>query len=129
MKSVSIIIPTYNEVKNIANCLNSIFIQDFPDELLEVLVLDGGSTDKTVEIAEKMGAKVINNPFKTEERGRSIGFKKAKGEIIGTIDADNLIPPFHRLNMNGEEVSTRSHCRQCLFRSLGARYCPAPQGY
>jgi len=92
MKSVSIIIPTYNEEKNIANCLNSIFFQEYPKELLEVLVLDGGSTDKTLEIATKMGAKVIKNPFKTEEKGRSIGFKKAKGEIIGTIDADNLIP-------------------------------------
>jgi glycosyltransferase involved in cell wall biosynthesis len=92
MKSVSIIIPTLNEERNIKNCLNAIFFQNYPKNLLEVLILDGGSDDKTIEIAKKMGAKVIHNPGKTEEKGRMLGFNKAKGEIIGTIDADNVLP-------------------------------------
>lgn len=93
MKSVSITIPTYNEERNIGNCLKSIFSQDYPKKLLQVLVIDGGSTDKTVEIAKKLGAQVIFNKSKVEEKGKPYAIKtKAKGEIIGLIDADNIIP-------------------------------------
>jgi len=94
MKSLTIIIPTLNEEKNIVPCLNSIFSQNYDKKKLQVVVVDGGSTDKTIEISKKMGAEVMFNPFKVEERGRPLAIKKvARGEIVSTMDADNLIPP------------------------------------
>lgn len=93
MKSVTIVIPTYNEEKNIGNCLKSIFAQNYLKELLQVIIVDGGSTDKTKEIAKKLGAEVLHNKFKVEEKGKPHAIKtKAKGEIIGLLDADNIIP-------------------------------------
>jgi len=94
LRSVSIVIPTYNEERNIGSCLKSIFAQDYPKKLIQVIVADGGSKDGTVEIARKLGAEVIENKFKVEEKGRPYAIKKfAKGEIIGSIDSDNIIPP------------------------------------
>ncbi len=93
MKSVSIIIPTYNEEKNINNCLKSIFAQEYDKKLLQVIIVDGGSTDKTVEIAKTFGAEILHNKFKVEERGKPYAIKtRAKGEIIGLLDADNIVP-------------------------------------
>ncbi len=93
MKSVSIIIPTYNEERNIANCLKSIFAQDYPRKLLQVIIVDGGSNDSTVEISKSLGAEILHNKFKVEERGKPYAIKtRASGEIIGLLDADNIIP-------------------------------------
>ena len=93
LRSLTIVIPTYNEEKNIRNCLNSIFAQDYPKKLLQVILIDGGSTDKTIEIAKKFEVEVMHNKFKVEERGRPYAIKtRARGEIIGSIDADNIIP-------------------------------------
>jgi glycosyltransferase involved in cell wall biosynthesis len=49
-KKISIIIPIYNEEKYIAKCLDSIIKSDFDKDKIEVLLVDGGSSDKTVEI-------------------------------------------------------------------------------
>lgn len=90
--SISIIIPTYQAEKDIQNCLDSIAMQDYPKEKLEVLVIDGGSRDKTLEIVRQFKAfkaKILFNPFKDCDEGKSIGLRHAKGEIIALIDADN----------------------------------------
>jgi len=94
LKTLSIIIPTYNEERNIGPCLKSIFEQDYPKNLLQVVLVDGGSRDKTIEIAKRFGVEIMNNKFKVEEKGRPYAIEtRAKGEIIGSIDADNIIPP------------------------------------
>ncbi|HLC52914.1 MAG TPA: glycosyltransferase family 2 protein [Candidatus Nanoarchaeia archaeon] len=93
LKKVTIIIPTRNEEKHIGNCLRSIFAQDYPKKLLQVIVIDNDSTDKTLEIAKELGAKAIPTNLLNEEIKRSYAIKKyAKGEIIGMVDADNYLP-------------------------------------
>ena len=93
LKSLTIVIPTYNEEKNIGNCLKSIFAQDYPKKLLQVIVVDGGSTDNTVKISRSIGSEVLYNKLKVEERGKPYAIKnKARGEIICLLDADNIIP-------------------------------------
>lgn len=86
---ISIILPTYNNEATLNNCLNGIFIQDYDN--FEVLVIDGSSTDKTLEISKKYKVKILNNPHRIEERARVLGIKKSKGEILCFIDADNII--------------------------------------
>lgn len=88
---VSYIIPTFNADKYITNCLKSILKQDYPKNKYEILVVDGGSTDETLEIVKKYKAKIINNPWKDPETAKSIGIQKSKGDIIVLMDSDNEI--------------------------------------
>lgn len=86
---VSIIIPTFNAEKYLKGCLQSIRRQDYPSDKMEVLVIDGGSTDNTLDIARKFKVKILNNPYRDAESGKGIGIKHAKGGIIALIDSDN----------------------------------------
>lgn len=88
---LSIILPTYNNEKTLGECLNSLTKQNFPKNKYEILVIDGGSSDKTIEIARKFRTKIIKNPLKNEENARIIGIRKAKGELLCFIDADNIV--------------------------------------
>ncbi len=88
---ISVIIPTYNEEKRIAKCLESIRYQKYPKSKIEILIVDDGSRDKTVSIAKSFGAKIIFNGTHHIERGKSIGLEKAKGTYIFFIDADNTL--------------------------------------
>lgn len=87
---VSVIITTKNEEENISNCLKSIRNQTYPQEKLEVIVVDNDSTDKTKEIAKKYANHVFN---KGPERSaqRNFGAKKAKGKYILYLDADMVL--------------------------------------
>ena len=92
LPKISFIIPTYNAGNLFDECLNSIVKQDYPNNLFEILIIDGGSTDNTLKIAKKHDVKIINNKFKIEEKGRPLGIRKSKGKIICFIDQDNILP-------------------------------------
>ena len=87
---VSVVIPALNEEKTIAKCLESIRRQDYLD--FEVIVADGGSTDKTVKIAKKLADKVVVETKRTIAAGRQKGALEAEGEIIVFGDADAYYP-------------------------------------
>ena len=88
--TVSIIITTKNEERNIGNCLQSIKVQTYPQEKIEIIVVDNNSSDKTKEIAKKYMGKVYN---KGPERSaqRNYGINKAKGEYVMYLDADMIL--------------------------------------
>ena len=91
--SVSFIVCTYNCKDNAIRCFSSIKKQDYSGKV-EMLALDGGSTDGTIEACKKLGVKVINNPAQYPEgegRGKWLGFRKAKSEIVIFIDSDNKL--------------------------------------
>ena len=93
--SVSIIIPCRNEEKYIGKCLDSIIAQNYPKDRLEVLVVDGRSTDGTKEIVKGyiqkyVFIKVLDNPRKIAPTALNIGIKEAKNEIIIRMDAHNV---------------------------------------
>ena len=89
---ISVIVPTYNEEKNIGKTLESIKKIDKKDWETEIIVIDGGSKDDTVKVVKLLGAKV----FVFEHRGigyaREMGVENAKGEIIAFTDADTTLP-------------------------------------
>jgi len=87
---LSIIIPTLNEENGIVKTLSQI------NELgidKEVIVVDGLSTDKTVENARKMGAKIIIEKRKGKGIAMATGVENAKGELIAFLDGDGTYPP------------------------------------
>ena len=84
---VSIIIPSYNEEEFLPNLLTSIQRQEFDD--LEVIIADANSTDKTVEIAESYGCKIV--PGGLPSVGRNNGAKVAGGELLLFLDADSVL--------------------------------------
>ena len=85
--NVSVIVPTYNEEKNISHCLKALKNQDFKGDY-EIIVVDGQSTDDTVKLAEKQADKVIQQKSPKVAGARNDGFNIAKGEIFASIDAD-----------------------------------------
>ncbi len=87
--SVSIIIPTLNEEESIGFVLSSI-----PQALAdEIVVVDGGSTDQTVAIAEAAGARVFAEPRRGYGRACATGVEEAIGDIIVFLDADGADDP------------------------------------
>lgn len=84
---VSIIIPTYNEEEFLPDLLTSIQRQYFDD--LEVIIADANSADKTREIAESFGCKIV--PGGLPSVGRNNGAKEAKGELLLFLDADSVL--------------------------------------
>ena len=86
--SVSILVLTLNEEKNLSGCLDSVSWSD------DLVVLDSGSTDKTLEIADKLGAKVIERQFDNYAAQRNFGLSfNFKYEWILMLDADERITP------------------------------------
>jgi glycosyltransferase involved in cell wall biosynthesis len=95
---LSLCIPTYNEEKNIHIALDSAY--DMADE---VVIIDGGSTDKTIQIAKSYGPKVkiyeVDNPpnfLLNKERA----IEKAKNEWILQLDADEAVTPELKKEIN-----------------------------
>ena len=85
--TLSAIILTRNEERNIAECLSNI---SFAEELL---VVDSGSTDQTVALAEQCGARVIAHPFSDFASQRNFAMSQAKGDWVLFIDADERVTP------------------------------------
>jgi rSAM/selenodomain-associated transferase 2 len=135
-KGISVIIPALNEEATIKACLES--AQRLNP--LEIIVIDGGSTDRTREVAQDAGAIVVKSP-----KGRGIqmneGASIAKGEILLFLHADTLMPEarisllaedlkgyaggFFKLKFNDNSLSTRL---VELFANVRARMLSLPYG-
>jgi len=85
---ISVIILTYNEELNLENCLKSI-----SDWANEILIVDSYSTDKTLEIAKKYGAKITQHPFENQARqfNWALDSLKIKNDWILRLDADEYL--------------------------------------
>ena len=90
---LSIVIPTLNSSETLGECLAAIRSQTLPREEYEIVVADAGSSDNTREIAHEYGVdRIVDNPLKTGEAGKTAGIKAAKGDVIALIDSDNILP-------------------------------------
>lgn len=91
--SVSFVIATYNSERTIKNCLSAISKQDYPSPI-EIVIGDGGSTDRTLNVIEKYSAKVVSVPEEKQnaEYNKGTAVNAAKNEIIVFIDHDNILP-------------------------------------
>lgn len=93
---VSLIVPVYNEEKNIAETIKSLLAIDYPSNKFEIIVVDDGSRDNSYRIAKKFeSSKVKIFTKKNGGKGSALnyGIKHAKGKIIFTMDADSIVMP------------------------------------
>jgi glycosyltransferase involved in cell wall biosynthesis len=85
MKLTAVVL-TFNEEDTIAECLRALTFCE------EVLVIDSGSTDKTVKIASQMKADVYYHPFKDFAAARNYGLRKSHSDWVFFVDADERVP-------------------------------------
>jgi len=97
--TLSVVIITHNEEQNIARTLRSVEPL-MRDPGGEIIIVDSGSTDRTVEIARSMGAKVFIEPWKGFAAQKNSAIEKAGGDWILSLDADEQVSPRLR-----EEIS------------------------
>ena len=86
MKNITAIIPTLNEENNIAKAINSVSFAN------EILIVDSFSSDKTIEIAQSMGARIIQRDYENCASQKNWAIPQAKHEWILLIDADEVVP-------------------------------------
>ena len=87
---ITVALPVYNCASLLEITLKAIRNQTLPMEEVEILLLDGGSTDNTVEIARKYGAKVIPNPYRLPEPARPIALSEARGRYFVWTSSDEV---------------------------------------
>jgi len=88
---ISVIIPARNEESTIGKCLDSLKNLNYPKELLEFIIINDGSTDKTQDIAESYNVNVIKTEGVGPSAARNIGIEQAKGELVAFTDADCIV--------------------------------------
>ncbi|HUL01647.1 MAG TPA: glycosyltransferase family A protein [Gemmatimonadales bacterium] len=92
MTLVSVVIPTYNRAAFLAEALNSVLAQTFTD--YEVIVVDDGSTDGTLQAVEGVGdprVKLVSLPHTgSPARARNAGIKRARGRYLAFLDSDDM---------------------------------------
>ncbi len=89
MPKFSIIVPVYNLEKYVKRCLDSIFKQSLKD--YEVIVVNDGSSDKSLDIIKKYDVVLIDQKNKGLSESRNVAIKKAKGEYLLFVDGDDYI--------------------------------------
>jgi glycosyltransferase involved in cell wall biosynthesis len=90
---LSVIIIAQNEAANIGACLDSVAMAD------ERIVVDGGSMDDTVAIAEGKGARVVSHPFSNFGEQKNFALSLATGDWVLSLDADERVSPALRAEM------------------------------
>lgn len=88
---ISVIVPVRNEAKCIADTLGQLVTQDYDPQRYEILVVDGQSTDETVDLAHEFverydNVQVLSNPHRLSSAARNIGIRHARGDVVVIVD-------------------------------------------
>ncbi len=95
---VTVVIPVFNEEHYISACLESVLVNTYPKDRLEILVIDGMSTDRSREIIRDYARRyafirLLDNPKRIQAAAMNIGLRAATGEIILRMDAHTIYAP------------------------------------
>lgn len=91
---ISIVIPVLNEEKYLRQTVNAVFDRAQNNGSIEIIVIDTGSEDKTLEIAKELKLKVFEKPEFSGHKYQALnfGFHRANGDILLFLDADTILP-------------------------------------
>ena len=110
LPSVSVIVPAHNEEAMLPLCLDSLMHLDYPQKLLEIIVIDNNSTDGSARIIRDHPVRYVFEGKKGRARARNAGLQAASGEIVAFTDADavvdrdwlrRLVPGFRQPGIGG----------------------------
>lgn len=87
---LTIVTPTYNAASYLNRYFTSLEKQTIDPEFVEILIVDGGSSDETLAIAKKHHVRIVHNPKKLAEPGVALGFEEARSELIMILAVDNI---------------------------------------
>lgn len=111
---VTIMIATFNSEKLLPRTLDAIKMQTYPAELIEILIIDGGSGDRTRKIAEEYGCLIIDNPKTEPINAKLIGMKAARGKYLVTIDHDEVMQNDHSIENKVIMLERHPECKVAL---------------
>jgi GT2 family glycosyltransferase len=97
-ETVSVVIPMYNAASYVGRCLESVLRQDYPAERIEIVVVDGSSTDSSVSVVRKFmnehpRIRLLPNPMRLTNHGLNIGIRDAKGDVIVFLGCRGVLEP------------------------------------
>lgn len=123
---ISVIMPTFNSEKTLEQSLKSIREQKINQELVEILILDGGSTDATLEIAKQYEATILKNERRLPEFAKQIGLMQAKGKYGIFIDSDESFTNMEALKRRLKVLEQYSRVKNVV--STGQVCIPGEKG-
>jgi MoaA/NifB/PqqE/SkfB family radical SAM enzyme/GT2 family glycosyltransferase len=90
---ISVVVPTYNRIRGLINCLDSLFTQDYPKDRYEIIVVDDSGNGEAKRVLDELkrthpNLNYIIQHHKGPASARNIGVKASLGEIIGFVDDD-----------------------------------------
>ena len=121
---VSIMIATYNSQRILQRPLDAIRKQSYPQDKIEILIIDGGSTDGTLEIAKEYDCIVLNNPKTDPVNAKIIGMNNATGKYLVTIDHDEVLTNPDSIKIRVEAMLKNPECKVAFCSGY-----KCPQGY
>ncbi len=111
---VSIMMATYNSGKLLKRTLDAIFQQTYPKDKMEILVVDGGSKDNTLAIAEEYGCRILYNDKTEPINAKLIGARNATGKYLITIDHDEVIENRKSIELKVKALQENPECKVAL---------------
>lgn len=119
MLAITVIVPVRNEAAAIGSTLTTLLTQDYPRERYEVIVVDGGSEDRTVPIVREMQARHANlqllfNPKRWSSAARNLGLRQMRGDVAVIVDGHCRVPDRQYLRHVAEAFTVSG--AECLGR-------------
>jgi glycosyltransferase involved in cell wall biosynthesis len=126
--TVSIVVPVRDEERFIEACLESVVAQDYPADRVEILVVDGMSTDRTRELAAAVlasqiadgSARILDNPRGIASTAMNIGIGASTRDVIVRVDGHTSLPPGYVRRCVEALQETGSQCVGGAIRTLGS---------
>lgn len=107
---LTVLIPTYNEARNLPDCLKSVAWAD------EIFVVDSFSSDATVEIAKQAGARVVQHEYLNSAAQKNWAIPQAKHEWVLIVDADERVTPQLAEEIKALMAAGAKHAAYSIFR-------------
>lgn len=125
-EGVTVVVPVLNESLNIRECLQSILDQDYPS-IVEILIVDGGSTDDTLDIVYELQQidgriEILHNPRRIQASALNVALDVAKGSFLARVDGHCVLDP----NYISTAVDTFS---KCLASAVGGAINPVGKNW